>query len=123
MHMNFDPQNGPEPIIKFEDFLKLDIRIGTILECTDFPEAKKPSYKVVVDFGLAVGIRKSSAQITTQYTKESLIGKKVMAVVNFAPRKIGKFMSEVLILGFANTNHDVILASPDFDVPNGSRLH
>jgi len=110
------------PETDFETFLKVDIRTGTILEAETFPEARKPAYKLKIDFGAEIGIKKSSAQITGLYTPEALIGKQVAAVVNFPRRQIGPFMSEVLTLGFHNAAGDVALFSPDSDVPNGSRL-
>lgn len=110
------------PETDFETFLKVDIRTGTILEAEVFPEARKPAYKLKIDFGQEIGVKKSSAQITALYSPESLIGKQVAAVVNFPRRQIGPFMSEVLTLGFHNAKDEVVLFSPDSDVPNGSRL-
>ena len=120
-------------LASFDDFMKLDIRIGTITDVHDFPEARKPAYKLVIDFGGDIGTKKSSAQITARYSKEDLRGKQIMAVVNFPPRQIGPFMSEVLTLGVADANGDVALVIPDSpttaDAPtttaihNGSRLH
>ncbi|TDL89251.1 tRNA-binding protein [Meridianimarinicoccus aquatilis] len=107
----------------FDDFLKLDIRVGRIVEAEPFPEARKPAIKLRVDFGAPLGIRKSSAQITAHYTPESLIGRQVMAVVNFPPRQIGKFMSEVLVLGVSDDSGEVVLISPDQAVPLGGRLY
>jgi len=109
--------------ITFDDFMKVDIRIGTVIEVSDFPEARKPAYKLKIDFGDEIGIRKTSAQITVLYTPEDLMGRKVAAVVNFPPRQIGPFMSEVLTLGFADENGNVVLAGIDKDAPDGSRLH
>ncbi len=106
----------------FETFLKIDIRTGTIVEASDFPQARKPAIKLKIDFGPDIGVKKSSAQITAKYTPEGLVGKQVAAVVNFPPRQIGPFMSEVLTLGFHNENEEVILFSPDSNVPNGARL-
>ena len=107
----------------FDDFMKIDIRCGTVVEAEPFPEARKPAIKLVVDFGPKIGTRKSSAQITEQYSPDTLVGKQVMAVVNFPPRQIGPFMSEVLTLGVANERGEVVLVTPDSDAPDGSRLH
>ena len=109
-------------MIEFSDFQKVDIRIGTIIEVEDFPEARKPAYKLKIDFGEEIGVKKSSAQITVHYTKETLLNKQVAAVVNFPPRQIGPIMSEVLTLGFPDENGEVVLFSPDLNVPNGVRL-
>jgi len=107
----------------FDDFLKIDIRTGTILKVDDFPEARKPAWKLTIDFGDEIGVKKSSAQITAHYTKEDLMGKQVLAVVNFPPRQIGPFMSEVLTLGLPDMDGEVVLLSPDQPVPNGGRMH
>jgi tRNA-binding protein len=107
--------------IQFSDFLKVDIRVGTIIAVEDYPEARKPAYKLEIDFGL-LGKRKSSAQITQHYRKEELIGKQVIAVVNFPPKQIGKFMSEVLTLGLPDEKSQVVLLEPSLKVPNGGRL-
>lgn len=107
----------------FDDFLKIDIRTGTILKVDDFPEARKPAWKLTIDFGDEIGVKKSSAQITVHYTKEDLMGKQVLAVVNFPPRQIGPFMSEVLTLGLPDMDGEVVLLSPDQPVPNGGRMH
>jgi len=123
MHIDFDPSAPTLDSIEFKDFLNVDMRIGEIVEVEDFPEARNPSYKLRIDFGKGVGIKKSSAQITIHYSKDELIGKKAVAVVNFPPRQIGKFMSEVLVMGFSDTNNDIVLFNLDHDVPNGSRLH
>lgn len=106
----------------FDTFMALDIRAGTVVSAEPFPEARKPAIKLVVDFGEGIGTRKSSAQITQNYTPESLIGRKVMAVVNFPARQIGPFMSEVLVLGFPDANGAIVLAAPGSDVPDGARL-
>ncbi len=110
------------PQITFDDFLKVDIRIGTIIEAQPFPEARKPAIKMMIDFGETIGLKKTSAQITSHYTSETLVGRQVMAVVNFPPRQIGPLMSEVLTLGFADENDEIILGHPGTPVPNGSRL-
>ncbi len=106
----------------FDDFLKLDIRVGQIIEVEDFPEARKPAYKLKIDFGSEIGIKKSSAQIVKNYSKEDLLHKKVMAVVNFPPRQIGPIKSEVLTLGVPDKNNEVLLVVPDEDVPIGGKL-
>lgn len=108
--------------IAFDEFLKVDIRVGTIVEAVEFPEARKPAYKLRIDFGEEVGVKRSSAQITIHYRPEDLVGRKVAAVVNFAPRPIGPFMSEVLTLGFPDANGDIVLVQPEREVPDGSRL-
>jgi tRNA-binding protein len=109
--------------ITFDDFLKVDIRVGTILEVEDFPEARRPAYRLRVDFGPELGIKKSSAQLPALYAKAELVGRQVAAVVNFPPRQIGKFMSEVLVLGFPDAEGRVVLIQPDRDIPNGGRLY
>jgi tRNA-binding protein len=109
--------------ISFDDFLKVDIRSGTIIKAEPFPEARNPAYKLWIDFGDDIGTKKTSAQITQNYTPESLIGKQIMAVVNFPPKQIGPFMSEVLTLGFEDENGHIVLAQPDTAVQNGKRLH
>ena len=122
MHLAHDPEAPRGDLIDFDQFLAVDIRVGTVLSAAPFPEARKPAYQLVIDFGPAIGVKKSSAQITERYTLDELPGRKVAAVVNFPPRQIGKFMSEVLTLGFADTDGAVILFAPDHAVPNGSRL-
>jgi len=122
MHKQHDLLAQISSIIEFQDFLKVDIRIGQILQAEVFKEARKPAYILNIDFGSTIGIKKSSAQITEHYTPENLVGKKIAAVVNFKPRQIGPIMSEVLTLGFPDHNGKVVLFSPDADVPNGSRL-
>jgi tRNA-binding protein len=110
------------PQISFDDFMKVDIRVGTIVEAASFPEARKPAIKMIIDFGPEIGIKKSSAQITKYYKPEELPGKRVAAVVNFPPRQIGPLMSEVLTLGFPDEEGAVVMFSPDFAVPDGARL-
>ncbi len=122
MHIDHDPEAGVEPDIDFATFLTMDIRIGTIVSAEAFPEARKPAYKLLIDFGPGVGVLRSSAQITENYALEQLAGRQVAAVVNFPPRQIGKFMSQALTLGFADEAGHVVLFSPDKGVPNGSRL-
>jgi len=108
--------------ITIDDFMKLNVRVGTVVDVQPFPEAKKPAFKVWVDFGPELGIKKTSAQITVHYTPETLIGKQVAAVVNFPPRQVGPFMSEILILGFPDQDGKVVLVHPSITVPNGGRL-
>lgn len=109
--------------IDWNDFEKVELRVGTVVKVEDFPEARKPAYKVWVDFGTTLGIKKSSAQITQRYVKETLLGKQVICVVNFPKKQIGPFLSEVLICGFADDNGQIVLAVPDQEVPNGRKLH
>jgi tRNA-binding protein len=109
--------------ITFDDFLKVDIRTGTIVKAEPYPEARKPAIKMWIDFGTELGEKKTSAQVTAHYTPETLVGRQVMAVVNFPPRQIGKFMSEVLVLGVSDADGGIVLLSPDQSVPNGGRMH
>lgn len=109
--------------ISFDDFLKVDIRVGTVLRAEPYPEARKPAIKLWIDFGPDLGEKRSSAQITAHYTPEALIGKQVMAVVNFPPRQIGKFMSEVLVLGLPDASGEIVLVGPDSPVAAGGRMH
>jgi tRNA-binding protein len=108
--------------IEFDDFLKVDMRVGRVTAVEEFPEARKPAYKLTIDFGPDVGVKRSSAQITN-YSREELDGRRVVAVVNFPPRQIGPFMSEVLTLGASDDDGNVILVAPDTDVPIGARIH
>ena len=109
--------------IDFDDFLKVDIRVGRVIRAEPYPEARKPAIKMWIDFGGEIGERRSSAQVTKHYTPEELVEKQVMGVVNFPPRQIGKFMSEVLVLGLPDENGDIVLIGPDDVVPIGGRLH
>lgn len=113
----------PSSTIAFDDFLKVDIRVGMIVEAEPFPEARKPAIKLRIDFGPQIGVKRSSAQITRHYQPEALVGRRVLAVVNFPPRQIGKFMSEVLTLGVPDAEGEVVLIRPDLDVPLGGRLY
>jgi len=109
--------------ISFDDFMKVDIRCGKVLRAEPFPEARKPAIKMWIDFGPEIGEKKTSAQVTAHYAPETLVGKQVLAVVNFPPRQIGPFMSEVLVLGLADANGDIVLLTPDQEVPIGGRMH
>ena len=109
--------------ITFDDFMKVDIRVGKIVRVEPFPEARKPAYKLWVDFGPEIGERKSSAQITVHYTPETLVGRQVMAVVNFPPRQIGPVRSEILVLGVSDAEGGIVLLAPDQEVPLGLRMH
>jgi tRNA-binding protein len=113
---------APAAQIAFDDFMKVDVRVGQVLAVDAFPEARKPAWKLTIDFGPDVGVKKSSAQITTHYSREQLLGRKVAAVVNFPPRQIGPFMSEVLTLGFPDAAGEVVLVGVDREVPLGGRL-
>jgi tRNA-binding protein len=119
----FDPTTPKADEIGIDDFLKVDIRLGTIRHAEDFPEARKPAYKLYIDFGPEIGEKKTSAQITKHYTPETLVGRRVMAVVNFPPRQIGPFMSEVLTLGVSDANGDIVLLTVNEDAPDGARMH
>lgn len=110
------------PEISWADFEKVDLRVGTIIEVRDFPEARKPAYQLLVDFGAEIGLRKSSAQITKHYSKADLLHRQVVAVVNFPKKQIGKFMSECLVTGFADENGDIVLTAVERPLPNGVRL-
>ena len=112
----------PGEIISFDDFLKVDIRVGTVIACDAFPEARKPAYKLRIDFGADIGVKKSSAQITEIYALDEVVGRQICAVVNFPPRQIGPFMSEVLTLGFAREDGAVALLTVDPTVPDGQRM-
>ncbi len=120
MHLDTTSTRAPE--IGFDDFLAVDVRVGTIVEAEPYPEARKPSLKLKIDFGPTIGIKRSSAQIAALYNPAALIGRQVAAVVNFPPRQIGKFMSEVLTLGFPSAEGEVVLIAPERAVPNGARL-
>jgi tRNA-binding protein len=122
VHVNHPSDAPAAPVIGFDQFLAVDIRIGTIVEALPFPEARKPAYRLAIDFGPAIGIKRSSAQITEHYTLEQLPGMQVAAVVNFPPRQIGPMMSEVLTLGFPDAEGRVVLFQPGLPVPNGGRL-
>ncbi len=110
-------------MITYNDFVKVDIRVGKILQVEDFPQARKPAYKLTIDFGPEIGMKKSSAQITRHYTKEELVGKLILAVVNFPPKQIGPFRSEVLVLGVPDEEENVVLLTPDKAVPIGGRMY
>jgi len=110
-------------MISFDDFLKVDVRVGTIVEAEPFPEARRPAFKLRVDFGPELGVKKASAQITEHYRLDELPGRQVAAVINFPPKQIGKFMSEVLVLGFPDKDGAVVMIGPDHPVPNGGRLY
>jgi tRNA-binding protein len=122
MHLAHSPSDPAATAISFDQFLTVDIRVGTIIAAEPFPEARKPAIKLSIDFGDGIGVRRSSAQITAHYACETLVGRQVAAVINFPPRQIGKFMSEVLTLGFPDDAGEVVMFSPDLPVPNGARL-
>lgn len=109
--------------LTFEDFMKVDIRVGTILRAEPFPEARRPAYKLLVDFGPTIGERKTSAQVTARYQPGELVGRQVVAVVNFPPKQIGPFMSEVLVIGVPDSDGEVVLLGPNKSVPNGGRMY
>jgi tRNA-binding protein len=115
--------SASKPTVNYADFEKLDVRAGRIVAVEAFPAARKPAYKMTVDFGPDVGVKRSSAQITEHYTAESLVGMLVVGVVNFAPKRIADFTSEALVLGIADNNGHVVLLSPDFEVPPGGRMY
>ena len=122
MHLSHAPDAPAADEIVFDDFLKVDIRVGTIVAAEEFPEARKPSYRLRIDFGPVIGEKKSSAQIAANYKPAELVGRQIAAVVNFPPRQIGPAMSEVLTVGFADDAGEVVLFAPDQKLPNGSRL-
>ncbi len=122
MHLAHDPAAPVAPTIGFDDFLAVDVRVGTIVEAQPFPEARQPAYRLSIDFGPTIGRKTSSAQITELYTLDELVGRQVAAVVNFPPRQIGPMMSQVLTLGFPDAQGRVVLVQPSRDVPNGGRL-
>jgi tRNA-binding protein len=122
MHVTHDPIAPAAETISFEQFLSVDIRVGRVVKAAPIAEARKPAFKLSIDFGSAIGIKTSSAQITEHYTPETLVGRMIVAVVNFPQRQIGKVMSEVLTLGFPDENGAVILITPDDEVPIGGRL-
>ena len=109
--------------LSFDEFLKVDIRVGTIVRAEPYPEARIPAYKLYVDFGPEIGEKKTSAQVTAHYSLDELIGRQIAAVVNFPPKKIGKFMSEILVLGFPDSSGEVVMIGPNQPVPNGGRLY
>lgn len=119
---NLNVTESGQATLTWQDFEKVELRVGTVLEAHEFPEARRPAYKLTIDFGPEIGVRKSSAQITVHYTLESLVGRQVVAVVNFPKKQIGPFMSECLVTGFADEAGDIVLTAVDKPVPNGSRL-
>jgi tRNA-binding protein len=122
MHLSSDAATPAAASVSFEQFMAVDVRVGTVIAAEVFPEARKPALKLRIDFGPGIGVKRSSAQITRHYSVETLVGRQVAAVVNFPPRQIGKFMSEVLTLGFPDASGEVVLFKPDLAVPNGARL-
>jgi tRNA-binding protein len=122
MHKLSDPGAPAAELIDFDHFLKVDVRAGTVVDVQPFPEARKPAWKLKIDFGPGIGVKRSSAQITEHYRAEDLLGTKVAAVVNLPPRQIGPFLSEVLTVGFPDAEGQVVLVRPDRDVPDGARL-
>ncbi len=115
--------SGAQEPITFDEFLKLDVRVGTIVRAEDYPEARRPAFKIWVDFDAAIGVKKTSAQITGHYRPDDLVGRQVAAVVNFPPKQIGKFRSEILVLGFPDAAGEVVMIAPDRPVPDGGRLY
>jgi len=122
MHVNHDPAAGTAPTIEFDTFLAVDIRVGTIVDAQPFPEARKPAWRLWIDFGPVIGVRKCSARITENHPLNQLVGQQVAAVVNFPPRQIGPMLSEVLTLGFPDADGNVVLVQPSRPVPDGGRL-
>ena len=122
MHILHDSDAPPAPEISFDRFLAVDIRVGTVIGVEAFPAARKPALKLTIDFGPTVGVKRSSAQITRHYDADKLLGRQVAAVVNFPPRQVGKFMSQVLVVGFPDAQGEVVLFAPDAAVANGARL-
>lgn len=116
------PESAAQSPVAFDDFLKLDVRVGTIIAVETFPQARKPAWKLTIDFGKTIGTRRSCAQITRHYTPEALLGMQIAAVINFPPRQIGPFLSEVLTLGFPDAEGEVVLVRPERPVPDGGRL-
>ena len=121
--LSSDSQSTVEPAITYDDFRRVDVRVGTIVAVEPYPEARKPAFKLTIDFGPAIGRRRSSAQIVKHYKIDDLVGRQVAAVVNFPPKQIGKFMSEVLVLGFPDDQGEVVMIAPNKSVPNGGRLY
>jgi tRNA-binding protein len=122
MHLLHDSDAAPAPEISFDQFLRVDIRVGTVIGVEPFPEARRPALKLTIDFGATLGVKRSSAQVTRHYDAEKLLGRQLAAVVNFPPRQVGKFMSQVLVVGFPDAEGEVVLFAPDAAVANGARL-